>query len=158
MLEDMKQRSLILYDVDSKRSWLVSTISVVLHMMHVWAQRHPSLVRFENILVDLPFAEASWDGGLAALEAIKENSLLKLHDEPSGEPYRLMDLAKKLWRNIESIIDQMDDGHHACGGFLCQRLKAWELLDVIEGRHFATRRKSVLQARVRAGSIYRGGP
>lgn len=132
MLEDMKQRSLILYDVDSKKSWLVSTISAVLHMMHIWAQRHPSLVRLRNNQVDLPYAEASWDGGLAAMEAIKNNNLLELHDEPSGEPYRLMDLVKKLWRNIESVIDQMDDAKSGFPRFETQKITAWEMIDVIE--------------------------
>ena len=132
MLEDMKQRSLILYDVDSKISWLVSTVSAVLHMMHIWAYRHPSLVRFEDHQVDLPYAEASWDGGLAALEAIKKNNLLQLHDEPGGEPYRLMDLAKKLWRNIESIIDQMDDAKFKYLKPMSRKVTAFELIDVIE--------------------------
>ena len=56
MLEEMKERPLILYDVDVKKSWLVSAMSAVLHMMHIWARKYPTLVQFRGNAVELPFA------------------------------------------------------------------------------------------------------
>ena len=132
MLDDMTKRPLILYDVDAKRSWLVSMISVVLHLMHLCAQRRPALVQFHGKRVRLPFAEASWNGGNAAWKAIDKKKVLELHDNPEGEPYRLMDLVKDIWGNLESAIDNLEEQH--TNGYRLQRrrtIRGWELMDMV---------------------------
>ncbi len=73
-------------------------MSVVLHILHTWARRYPALIQFKGSAVELPFAEASWDGVSVALKAIfeEDKSLLELHVVPCVESYtyRLMDLVK----------------------------------------------------------------
>ncbi len=44
MVEEMKWRPLILYDVSQKTSWLVSIMSTVLHRIYTWARRYPALI------------------------------------------------------------------------------------------------------------------
>ena len=133
ILEAVKEMPMILYDVDDRKAWFVSAISAVLHMMHIWARKRPSLVQFEGRPVELPFAEASWNGGQAALDAINgtETSLLKLHGVPGAEPYRLMDLVMRLWGNLESAIDTMENQKPA--GFRLEsrrNIRGWELMDM----------------------------
>lgn len=55
--------SAILYDTTAKRAWLVPKLSVLLHMAHVY-------VKYYDTKADLPYAEACWDGGEAAVAAI----------------------------------------------------------------------------------------
>ena len=137
MLEDMKERPSILHDVDMKRLWLVSTISVVLHMIHVWAQRRPNLAKSEdNNNINLPFANPHWNGGEAALNAIKDNHHLELYARPDAGPYKMMDLVKKFWGNLESAIEaleaQVPNGIHLEHP---RTIRAWELPDMVITNH-----------------------
>ena len=132
MLTYVQRRSLILYDVDVKKSWLVSALSTMLHMVHIWARLNPALTAVNGTRVGLPFAKASWDGGKAALEAIEKDPLLELYKNPGGEPYRLMDLVKKIWGNLESAIDRLEE--QTSDSFRLQHgrtVTAWELMDMV---------------------------
>ena len=102
---------MILYDVDAKKSWFVSTLSVVLHMMHILARRRPSLMTLQDDQVQIPFADASCDGGQSAWDAIFKNdrSLLELHAVPHGTPFKVMDLMKSLWVNLESATARLEE-------------------------------------------------
>ena len=122
--------------VNEKKSWLVLTMSAVLHMIHTWARRYPALYQFKGSPVELPFAEAFWDGGSATLKAIfdEDKSLFELHVVPGVEPYtyRLMDLVDKLWGNPESAIDTLED--HKPTGFRFEHRRAirgWECMDMV---------------------------
>ena len=134
MLEHMKERPMILYDVDAKKSWFVSTLSVVLHMMHILARRRPSLVTFQDDQIQIPFADASYDGGQAAWDAIFKNdrSLLELHAVPDGKPFKLMDLVKSIWANLESAIAKVEERRPSGIRFERPRtIRAFELMDII---------------------------
>ncbi|KAI9793060.1 MAG: hypothetical protein M1816_000958 [Peltula sp. TS41687] len=93
-LLNSKEQSIILYDVEKKRGWLVPELSVVLHIAHAWATRqHDS----QELLNKIPHAEISGDGGEAAYAAIMRNNTLQLRSiSANGEPLAFMDLMKNI--------------------------------------------------------------
>lgn len=139
ILEDLRSRPMILYDVDIKKSWLVPAIGVVLHMIHLFARKRPELFQHNGKTIEPPFAKASWDSGRAALEVIeKDNALLELHPKPGtdAEPFRLMDLVGQLWGNLESAFESLENSQPT--RHLFERsgtIRGWELMDMAFPQH-----------------------
>ena len=71
LLEDImlnsKDESTIIYDAETQRAWLISELSAVLILLHVWAFRQQD---YALILPKLPFASVSKNEGQAAYEAV----------------------------------------------------------------------------------------
>ena len=58
ILSTAKVEPLLLYDAQKQQGWLVSMLSVILHMVHAWASEHvPS--------IQTPHADLDWNGGQA---------------------------------------------------------------------------------------------
>lgn len=137
LLHILKRTPVILYDDDNevKKAWLVSALSTVLHMIHVWAERSPELASMDGQKLRLPFAKVASDGGQAALDAFlaNDNSLLKLHAVPGGEPYRLKDLVNRIWGNMESVIEELERQKPL--GIRLERsrkLRGWQFMDMVK--------------------------
>lgn len=137
LLHILKRTPLILYDddIEVKKAWLVSALSTVLHMIHVWAERSPELANFDGQKLRLPFAEVASDGGQAALDAFlaNNNSLLELHAVPGAEPYRLKDLVHRIWGNMESAMEELE--RQKPPGIRLERsrkLRGWQFMDMVQ--------------------------
>lgn len=74
-LRKAKDRQIFLYDPSSRHAWLVSTLSVILHLAHIF----PSRVTLNNKRIPLPYTEPSSDGGAAALKTILEHHSLVIY-------------------------------------------------------------------------------
>jgi hypothetical protein len=105
-LRKTKNIPLILYDPDEQRGWLVSALSVILHLAHVYALRWPELVTLNDQRVELPYAEPSSDGGEAALQAILGNHALPIHKSQIGnKPRCFIDLIQDIYFPLMAIMD-----------------------------------------------------
>lgn len=62
-----KDNPLLLFDVGTKRGWLVPEICVILHLALAWASLQYSP---EEVLANMPFAELQHDGGQASHQAV----------------------------------------------------------------------------------------
>ncbi|KAL9047344.1 MAG: hypothetical protein Q9214_000056 [Letrouitia sp. 1 TL-2023] len=137
LLHILKRTPVILYDDDYevKKAWLVSALSAVLHMVHVWAERSPELVSMDNQKSRLPFAQVASDGGQAALDSLlaNDNSMLELHAVPGAEPYRLKDLVHRIWGNMESVIEEIEKQKPSGIRFKRSRmLRGWQFMDMVQ--------------------------
>jgi hypothetical protein len=117
---------LILYDTSDRRAWMVPALSVILHMIHIWAflqkKNFPALR-----VADLPYAKAAWDIGREAQEVIYEYSSLQLYVSKDGDkPYLLKDLVHRYWSELESVIGAEKD-HHSSG----DHLTGWNLMELV---------------------------
>ena len=117
---------LILYDTSDRRAWMVPALSVILHMIHLWAflqkKDFPALQ-----IAELPHAKAAWDIGREAQEVIYKNSSLQLYHSKDGDkPYLLKDLVHKYWSELERLIAAEND-HRSSGG----QLIGWDMMELI---------------------------
>jgi hypothetical protein len=91
ILLQARRDPLILYDAAERRAWLVPTLAVVLQMAHVWADQY----LYDKVL---PYAEATYDGGKAAYDA------LEFHlDDELGPEFLLKDLIAQIWTNLTRL-------------------------------------------------------
>jgi len=70
-----RTRVALILDSESKQAWLVPMLSLLLHMCHMYIRKHRP--DYEG----LPFANASWDGASAALDAVQCKGDLKVLGE-----------------------------------------------------------------------------
>ncbi|KAL9611861.1 MAG: hypothetical protein Q9167_003515 [Letrouitia subvulpina] len=137
LLHRLKNIPVILYDDDRevRKAWLVSALSAVLHMAHIWAARSPELTHIAKQRPQIPFAKAAFDGGQAALDALltNDNCLLELHAVPGAEPYRLKDLIHRIWGNMESAIEVLEMQKPSGIRFERTRtLRGWQFMDMVQ--------------------------
>lgn len=134
---------IILFDTQAKdrRGWLVSTVSVLLHMAHVWAvQKKPP--------VKLLFADAEPDGQ-AAYRAICEDRKVKLLPEDStpaagnspnnAEGNTVEDLVSSFWvvlcqmGEVEARDRREKTGTVLPGKQRGPMLRGWDFMGIVEG-------------------------
>jgi hypothetical protein len=139
------KRSVLLYDSDAKCAWLVSELSVVLHITHLFLKQawQPPLL---DSTMELPYASISSDGGDAAFHAITKNSQRKLwvreEDGPDGKPKRFMDVVEDFLKLFHTIRTSMVMRKEKAGRALPFRnvpLQGWEFLDLLEKDYFCDR-------------------
>ena len=136
-----KETPVILYDnaKASKRAWLVPTLSVVLHMAHIWARDK------DDLLTTLPFANLDGDSGQAASIAIKKHSRDELRDELKGdEKYRLSDLIGRLLISLDKLADAEAHAKSEPGRSInleSSKLYGWDLLAIAKGQRIMIRKQ-----------------
>jgi hypothetical protein len=102
-----KVMPLILYDPREKRAWLVSALSVILHLAHIYAHTWPELVKVNNHRVEMPYAEPSSDGGQAALDVILKHHELPIYQPTlTKEPRYFKSLIQELYSSLMEVIDK----------------------------------------------------
>jgi hypothetical protein len=103
-LESASERLLLVYDLRTKSAWLVSELSMVLHMAHRYLSdiRDRSLGRRDRDPVpwpSLPYAEPLADGGKSAHAAIQNSAHISLYiRHEDGKP-------KEFWNEIDNILE-----------------------------------------------------
>jgi hypothetical protein len=100
MLIDYKKEPIILYDptADERRAWLAPTLSVILHMVHLFIKEH-------GLEYTPPFADLVADGGQAAWDALngRQDDLILNNGRSEDTQFRLSDLLKKWCINIRRM-------------------------------------------------------
>lgn len=131
----------IIYDDDKQQAWLVSTLSVILHMAHAWVATHTPDI-------ELPYAKPDWNGGKAAWDIITKFSKLELQTSLEDDtPYLLKDLIKRLWEHLISCFDSTTlDARRKRGMFEIGRpkLRGWEYMDIIDSPPQSRMKEQVL--------------
>jgi hypothetical protein len=84
-----REESMLVYDTQSRRCWLVPKLSVLLHMAHY--RKHTLNAHQE--LPKVPLAQASWDGGNSAKTAVEG-----VIDSPAQD--KLRSYMMKIWGNL----------------------------------------------------------
>lgn len=102
-----KAMPLILYDPEEKRAWLVSALSVILHLAHIYAHVWPELVKVKNHTVEMPYAKPSSDSGQAALDVILEHHKMPIYQSTlTEEPRYFINLIHELYSSLMEVIDK----------------------------------------------------
>ena len=97
--------------------------------MHYYCHTHPPL---NDQLAQIPFAEATFDGGKAAREALMAESVKNLELHRNGQtPFTLEDLVWTFWRNLEKKIEVFDEDRQQGISIGPKRVKGWETMDLI---------------------------
>jgi hypothetical protein len=103
-------RSVLLYNSDIKCAWLVSELSVILHIAHLFLKEpwQPALL---DPTMELPYILISSDKGDTAFKAIIQNSQRRLwvreEEGPNSKPKRFIDVVEdflKLFRMVRKSI------------------------------------------------------
>ena len=141
MLDIAKVRPLIIYDhaEESKRAWLVPTLSAVLYMAHVWA-------RDKQNIRQLPVAQVDWDAGEAAYRAIKKHSKDELRDSlETDKQYLVRDLIARLLICIEKLLEVEAKARSEPGRTVSletsTKLYGWDLLGIAQADGYVRRQQ-----------------
>lgn len=133
MLDIAKARPMIVYDhaEESRRAWLVPTLSVVLHMAHIWG-------RDKTDIGPLPVAKLQWDAGEAAYIAIKEHSKDNLRDPlEADKQYLVRDLIGRLLICLEKLMGEeakaRSEPRRSVSLEKSTKLYGWDLLGIARG-------------------------
>jgi hypothetical protein len=107
-------RPIILYSPSEKRAWLVSTLSVILHLIQARAAYYTTMAatRSESLEYDIPFCTAQADGGGAAYSVLvreKDRKVLKGYDK-TLEQYA----TEEVWPALN--FDDTDRSEHKITG------------------------------------------
>ena len=148
LLDSAQLRPVLLYDDHPKaqKGWLVPTLSVILHMAHVWAQG-------KHLLNKIPYVSPCWNAEEMALRLIQENGGLRLRSisektampltqENGGlrrgrkreEEYEcLRDIVQKLLISLEElIVDEAlaERDPDPTVTFESSKVYGWDLVDI----------------------------
>lgn len=115
----------IVFDVDTKRAWLVPAICVILHIVHLRTQR-------EHKKSNVPYAQSHWDGGEAAFEVMMVHRRDNLGFEDREDPYTLEHMVQEIWLGLDSCPQKPFKKRR----FLRDILYAYELMDIVTTRRF----------------------
>ena len=144
-----RNESLLLYDTEKSRGWLVSELSVILHLAHFRALNEPDC--HAQPFNKMPFAKLSGDGGLAAWSAVMERI------EPSKDPIEgnpgldvIKDLMTVLENRKELAVERKGSFSNR---FRKSSLRGWEFVDVAALK-FLCSRKEVSFNRNTGGNWY----
>ncbi|RDI76417.1 hypothetical protein Vi05172_g13596 [Venturia inaequalis] len=151
LVEGSKDNVSILYDPQEKVGWLVSELSVILHLIHSWAAQ----TMIENHTGQYPYAEVSGNGGQAALQVIMEHRNATLTDL-SNENLKLEQRVRSTWIGFTSLKQTLVNkyGQTARGprlGWLKKSLYGYNFT------HLAELRKNVGRIKVPIDSELSGG-
>ncbi|KAL5323210.1 hypothetical protein ACEPPN_007743 [Leptodophora sp. 'Broadleaf-Isolate-01'] len=138
-LRKTKDMPILLYDPSSRRAWLVSTLSVILHLAHIYAHIFPSRVTLDNKRIPLPYAEPSSDGGAAALNTIlKNHSLVIYQSEITKQTRTFLDLIREIYFSLMLVVDKDSARPPAAKTGMRRRafLSGWELKAIVETPQF----------------------
>ncbi|KAM3070518.1 hypothetical protein ACMFMG_010339 [Clarireedia jacksonii] len=132
------KRPILVYDTTVKTAWLVSELSVVLHIAFQFfrqdnvQQRRMTGINLATPWPAMPYAEPSVDDGISALDACRNNHDIVLWNKADGQP-------KKFWSVIEDILKDISTIRKAVrqsSTFLTpfsrgKRPRGWDFLDLV---------------------------
>ena len=128
LLDSAQDRPVLLYDDHPKaqKAWLVPTLSVVLHMAHLWAKG-------KNLLNNIPYVNPCWNAEEMALRLIQESGGLRLRKEREEEYECLRDIVQKLLISLEElIVDEAlaERDPEPTVTFESSKVYGWDLVDI----------------------------
>ena len=129
LLDSAQDRPLLVYDDDPKaqKGWLVPTLSLVLHMVHVWA-------RDKELLKQIPFVDPCSNADIMARRLIERDGELKLRQGERKKQYeRLREVVKKHLVFLESLIVEealAERDRDATITLRASKVYGWDLVDV----------------------------
>ena len=132
-----RDQPLLMYDLTTKRGFLIPEISALFHLVLSWSTRH-------ELLNAIPFAPATADNGRAVHDTIQGNASLVLQETSDGEVVTLIDKVKQFLEQLDNLKEaqfgRMTEGPRL--SFLRQRsLLCWDCCDILELKSFPRRRK-----------------
>ncbi|MCJ1252159.1 hypothetical protein MMC30_009398 [Trapelia coarctata] len=140
----------LLYDDGVKRAWLVSELSLALHMTHAYLETK-SLGLYQRLKI--PVAREASNGGEAALKAVQKGKGL-LIPLRAGNPRHFPEIVDEFCGRLEERRNQRK-----------QTAEVWKAMDKIpwrdelRGWDFADLKDGILRERVLKGSVLgRGSP
>jgi hypothetical protein len=135
-LEQACSRPILVYDFDAKSAWLVSELSMVLHMALVFLEepkvrdrRQPE----EGPWPQLPYAQPWSDGGLAAYETIRSNAALHLYTRTEDkQPVKFWSVIDRFLRDLGTLRTTEALRQSGAGRPLLRpRLQGWDFHDLV---------------------------
>ncbi|KAK2759985.1 hypothetical protein FQN54_002721 [Arachnomyces sp. PD_36] len=129
ILETTKSKSMILWDSIVQCGWLVPAQAVLLHMAHMWIEqnKHKTTLR-------LATADSSFFNQVDEILRNDHKTVLRTSLE-DGKEYRLRDLIKRFWRDIQACLIarwKFASEEHGTLGVRPSMVSGWELMDFIE--------------------------
>lgn len=151
LLDSAQLRPLLVYDdhPEAQKGWLVPTLSVILHMAHVWAQG-------KHLLNKIPYVSPCWNAEEMAMQLIQEYGGLPLrrkHEEMAmpliqenlgsrarrllrereNEHECLRDVVQKLLISLEELIVEeaiAEKDPDPTVSFESSKVYGWDLVDI----------------------------
>jgi hypothetical protein len=103
LLRASRFKPMLLFDLDTRRGWIVPELSGILHLLHTWASDSTGPPRFSS---SIPHARISRRGGPAAYHAIfKQRSLLLQEASGNDSPLYLIDAARQMCKFLSFLTD-----------------------------------------------------
>jgi hypothetical protein len=137
-LESASQRPILVYDLSAKSAWLVSELSMLLHMVHQYLSPKKLHARRQyggdmSPWPSLPFAAPSADGGEEAYVVIRDYGHTPLYTRREDGK------TQKFWNEIDTLlkvfstIRTQDYIKKATTGwkFRKPRLQGWDFIDLV---------------------------
>jgi hypothetical protein len=146
-LEKASERPILLYDCFSKSAWLVSELSLVLHLVLTYLKQ-PRIQQRRRIRTEcepeawpkLPFAEACANGGESAYSTISKNHDLYLYTNEHGEKRLFWNIVDGFLNDLGSLRSAVNLKKATSGWQIFpSRLQGWDFNDL------ATKEESVHQ-------------
>ncbi|CAG7945135.1 unnamed protein product [Penicillium salamii] len=109
-LSNSARQQMVLYDVESKRAWLVSLLSVFHHMLLTWSEQVPEAFRKASPPLALPGS----DCGRASLDALRDQGALIL-DSSGDDATTVRDLVMGFSVNLSKAALQAPKGSNIYG-------------------------------------------
>ncbi|CAG8149548.1 unnamed protein product [Penicillium salamii] len=109
-LSNSARQQMVLYDVESKRAWLVSLLSVFHHMLLTWSEQVPEGFRKASPPLALPGS----DCGRASLDALRDQGALIL-DSSGDDATTVRDLVMGFSVNLSKAALQAPKGSKIYG-------------------------------------------
>ncbi|KAH8911661.1 hypothetical protein BR93DRAFT_1531 [Coniochaeta sp. PMI_546] len=104
LLTDSKRQAVVLYDVGAQTAWLVSELSVVLHVCLTFLTLPDVQRRFCGNVPELPLATAGHDGGASALKMILAHGDIPLWKKAlSGESKTFHSVVNDFLRDMRTL-------------------------------------------------------
>ncbi|MCJ1358266.1 MAG: hypothetical protein MMC33_008265 [Icmadophila ericetorum] len=126
-----RQHPLLLYDVVTKRGWLVPELSVTLHMVHIWASCQPNIDA--DVMRRFPYADPAGDGGQSAWEAIDKAKNFTFRGILDGTPHYLRHRLRTFFAALRSrrdvAIEKNKTGNYLISGR--KILTGWEFNNIV---------------------------
>ncbi|EPE31812.1 hypothetical protein GLAREA_11894 [Glarea lozoyensis ATCC 20868] len=146
ILDSADEMSICLYDIATKRAWLVSATEILLYMIHVKHQKSPYAIKNKPVLIG--YAMPGCDGQRECRNSLmRMASLCLLSDKSvSSEDYFVKNLVTDLWSRLYTVASKMEvKSGMAIKMSLRQKLKGFEILDIAMSKSIVRRRQVSLK-------------
>ncbi|KAB5525635.1 hypothetical protein GE09DRAFT_476921 [Coniochaeta sp. 2T2.1] len=133
LLADSRMQSVVLYDVNTRTGWLVSELSIVLHLVLLFLNLPETRPRYQGRIPDLQYMPGSRDGGQAAMDFIYQYGDLPLWKKESTTEYKLLqDVVDDFLRSVRALGNASMLQQKPNRLFLkLVGLRGWEFTDIL---------------------------